>query len=572
MALLPSNFPQNRSERLIAAGRVVLAASSLLAIRLDPTKPAKYAEFAYELMAIYVLYSALLAALIWRMPVPHGVLALATHVLDLALFSLFLILTEGPSSPFFLYFIFSVLCATLRWQWQGALWTGLTALGMYAALGIYAAEVLDEPGFELNRVVIRTVYLGVVAVLVGYLGSHEARTRGEISRLAAWRHALPTDARELVRTLLADTAALLRAPRLVLAWEEPEEPWLNLGVWACGEFECAREPPAKFVPLVAETLAEASFFCPDARRPEGTVVRTPSSEFLRWEGEPVGAELRSRFDVRGVLSLPVRGEIVEGRLFVLDRPEATSDDLLLAEIAVRQATDRMDLFYLLDRLKHSAAAEERMRLARDLHDGLLQSLAVMALRVQTARRLLAEDRRAAQATLEEVQDQLVDDQRSLRIFVHDLKLAAVTPPEATDRLAHALGELAARIERHWGLHVQLTVERLEPWIAETLGRELYHMVHEAVVNAARHAGACTVRIRVVGCERRVRITVADNGRGFPFVGHYNHAALGRSRLGPASLKGRITSLGGTLAIDSGPRGARLEIILPRQRTNLGWRS
>ena len=563
--MLPSSFPQNRGERLIAAGRVVLVAFSLLAVWLDPTEPAKYAELAYALMTIYVLYSALLAVLIWRMPVPHPVLALTTHALDLVLFTLFLTFTEGLSSPFFLYFIFSVLCATLRWQWQGALWTGLAALGTYATLGIYAARVLHEPGFELNRFIIRSVYLVVVTVLLGYLGSYEVRTRGDIARLAAWRHALPADAAELARTLLADMAGLLRAPRLVLAWDEPEEPWLNLAVWSRGEFERTREPPAKFAPLVAEPLAEASFLCADAARSAPTAVRAPSGGFLRWEGEPVNAELRSRFAIGSVLSLALRGEMVEGRLFVLDKPGMTSDDLLFAEIAVRQATDRMDLLYLLDRLRDTAATEERMRLARDLHDGLLQSLAAMALRVQTARRLLAEEPEAARAVLEELQGQLAGDQRSLRTFVRDLKLAALTPPEADARLADALGELAARIERHWGLRVGLIVERLEPWIAETLGQEVYHTVHEAVVNAARHAGARTVRIRVVGCERRVRIIVADDGRGFPFVGHYDHATLSRSRLGPVSLKGRIASLGGTLEIDSGPAGARLEIVLPRPR-------
>ena len=240
--MLPSSFPQNRGERLIAAGRVVLVAFSLLAVWLDPTEPAKYAELAYALMTIYVLYSALLAVLIWRMPVPHPVLALTTHALDLVLFTLFLTFTEGLSSPFFLYFIFSVLCATLRWQWQGALWTGLAALGTYATLGIYAARVLHEPGFELNRFIIRSVYLVVVTVLLGYLGSYEVRTRGDIARLAAWRHALPADAAELARTLLADMAGLLRAPRLVLAWDEPEEPWLNLAVWSRGEFERTRSP------------------------------------------------------------------------------------------------------------------------------------------------------------------------------------------------------------------------------------------------------------------------------------------------------------------------------------------
>ena len=67
------------------------------------------------------------------------------------------------------------------------------------------------------------------------------------------------------------------------------------------------------------------------------------------------------------------------------------------------------------------------------------------------------------------------------------------------------------------------------------------------------------RSRVDG---QVRITVADNGRGFPFRGDYDHAALTALRLGPVTLKERVAALGGTLAIASTESGARLEIALP----------
>jgi signal transduction histidine kinase len=56
--------------------------------------------------------------------------------------------------------------------------------------------------------------------------------------------------------------------------------------------------------------------------------------------------------------------------------------------------------------------------------------------------------------------------------------------------------------------------------------------------------------------------VADDGHGFPFRGRYDHAALVEARLGPASLRDRAASLGGTLTIDSEGSGSRLEIALP----------
>jgi signal transduction histidine kinase len=60
----------------------------------------------------------------------------------------------------------------------------------------------------------------------------------------------------------------------------------------------------------------------------------------------------------------------------------------------------------------------------------------------------------------------------------------------------------------------------------------------------------------------VHIVVADDGRGFPFRGRYDLAALTKSALGPASLKARIVSLQGKLMIDSTECGTRLEFTLP----------
>jgi DNA-binding NarL/FixJ family response regulator len=62
--------PQSRAERLIAAGRVVLAVSSLFAVWLDPAEPAKYADVAYSLLAAYVVYAAAIAFLVWHSDAP----------------------------------------------------------------------------------------------------------------------------------------------------------------------------------------------------------------------------------------------------------------------------------------------------------------------------------------------------------------------------------------------------------------------------------------------------------------------------------------------------------------------
>lgn len=243
----------------------------------------------------------------------------------------------------------------------------------------------------------------------------------------------------------------------------------------------------------------------------------------------------------------------------------TSDDLILGQIVAREVAARMDLCYLFHRLKQAAAMEERIRLARDLHDGVLQSLAGAALQLQTVRRLLEENPQAAQERLLEIQYLIAGEQHSLRSFIQELKPIPLSLPEADLSLIACLDELGERIEHQWDLRVELRMGPLEAWIPQALVREIYHIVHEALVNARRHGHASVAHVEIRAQDDQVSITVADNGLGFRFRGYYDHAALISLKLGPKTLKERIASLGGSLAINSTDSGARLEITLPLVR-------
>lgn len=554
--------PQSRTERLIASGRVVLAASSLIAIWLDPLQPAQYAEETYGLMVAYVVYSVLLALLVWSARVAIGRIGLVTHVVDLLAFSLFMVLTDGPpTSPFFVYFLFAILCATLRWGWVGTLWTAAVSLTAVLALGVWAGYLDDE---RLNRFIIRSVYLAVIAVMLGYLGAYERQVRGEIARLAAWPRPSGGDVRDVVRDTLAHAARVLNAPRVAMAWDEPEEPWLNLVTWSAEGMTWEREAPGRLHPLVPPELETSAFFCVDAASPKAVVVvhAAPGGPFRRWHGAPLHAELRARHRIQAVLSLPVAGETYEARLFFLDKRRMNLDDLVLARVVAEQVGARLDHAYLQQRLKRAAVMEERIRFARDLHDGLLQSLTGTALRLQAVHGLLRREPEAALDQLAEIQRIIAAEQRSLRSYIRELRPAALLASRADTGLATAIRGVAERVERQWGLRVHLRVNGAAGAEAASLVPEICHLVHEALVNAARHGAASAARVLIEERDAQVVIAVADNGRGFPFRGRYDLRALDAMGAGPRSLKERVTALGGTLELESTEEGARLEISLP----------
>ncbi|HUF77734.1 MAG TPA: histidine kinase [Thermoanaerobaculia bacterium] len=555
--------PTSRQERLIAAGRIVLAASSLLAVWLDPSEPAKYADIAYGLLLAYLAYSVVVALAVARAEaVPTG-WRLATHAVDLVFFSLFIYFTAGPSSPFMAYFVFALVCATMRWQWRGTLWTAVASLVAYLSAGLYFGEVLHDPDFELHRFIIRAVYLAVLAVLLGYLGSHEARVRDEMSALAVWPREAETDADAVLGEALSYAGGLLGVAEVLAVWTEGDEPWLHLAAWRDGELLRSREAPDAYEPLAPEPLAGAAFLCSDLGESPPAVLVAGAGKHERWRGEPLHPGLGRRFPSKSVLSAPLRGEGVAGRLFFLGARRMTADELLLAEVVASVVRERLEHLHLTGRLLHAAATEERIRLARDLHDGVLQSMTGVALRLQAVRRQLAEEPAEVGESIEEIQRLIALEQRDLRFFIQELKPAHDSIAGNGRELTGRLEELAQRIEREWDLRVELDTGGLARPVPERLGREVYHLVREALVNAARHGEAASVQVRVAqSAGSDVAITVTDDGRGFPFQGRYADGALAELNLGPKSLRERVAALRGSLVVESSSTGASVGIVLP----------
>ncbi len=557
MALL-SYAPRLRPERLIAGGRVVLAVSSLFAVWLDNDEPVRFAPLAYGLLVGYVLYAAATAAVLWRAETLSPRWSLATHATDLVCFSLFMFVTDGPASPFTVYFVFALLSATLRWQARGTFWTAVVVIAAFLGVGVYFGAVLDEQQFDLRALIIRGVYLVVLAVLLRYVGTQDHRTLREMRGLAAWPQATHDDAQALVADLLDYAAPLLEAPRILLAWSDLDAPCYRFAMWDRGSATAGNSVPGRT--LVHEALCDRAFIRSNGPTPRTLVQDRSAPQLAVWHGDPFDDAFLSQFAPDAVISVPIGGENVEGRLFVLDKTDATFDDLMLSEIVAGMITGRLDALYLSEQLRQAAATEERIRLARDLHDGVLQSFTGIALRLPAIRRLMDRDVAGAASALEDVQRVLGAEQRELRFFIQELKPSSASEDVPLER---RLGELAQLVEREWDLRVEMRLAPVHDAMPAARVRDIYHIVREALVNAARHGGASVARVVIDSAgDHAVALSVADNGHGFPFAGRYSAEELASLGLGPKTLRERVRAVNGTLTLESGPAGAELSVILP----------
>jgi signal transduction histidine kinase len=207
----------------------------------------------------------------------------------------------------------------------------------------------------------------------------------------------------------------------------------------------------------------------------------------------------------------------------------------------------------------AARAAERRRIAADLHDGPLQGVIGLEMRLAAARALLERDPAAAPKELEALAGLAASVSAELRAFQRTL---SPPPVETTDLGALAQG-LAETFAAGAGLGVRFQGPDAPVTASPETSLEVAQILREALANVRKHARAVQVEITLRRLAGDVEISIGDNGQGFPFDGAMALEELDRLGAGPASIRRRVGALGGALTVESRPgRGARLIVRIP----------
>lgn len=208
-----------------------------------------------------------------------------------------------------------------------------------------------------------------------------------------------------------------------------------------------------------------------------------------------------------------------------------------------------------------AAAGERARISREIHDGVGNALAAAVLRLEVAARVCRKQPEAAllaqdvPATLQEEAGALREAMQAVRDWTFFAR------PWATSenlRFSEVLRREAERFERRTGLPVTVTGADVLDDLPEPTRVAILRIAQEALTNAAKHAGAERAVITLCRDEnnKTADLTVSDDGQGFDPAG----AGAG---IGLASMRERAEALGGSFALDAAPgRGVTLSVRLP----------
>ncbi len=263
----------------------------------------------------------------------------------------------------------------------------------------------------------------------------------------------------------------------------------------------------------------------------------------------VSIPLRSREQTLGILTLFAREPL---RL-----SETDQEFLALVGHQIGVAIDNVRLYV---RAHELAVLEERALIAREIHDGIAQSLAYLNLETRKLEQLLESDaQKQALSELHHIRQVIRDTYEDVRELLVDFR----TRFKEGENLASAL----RRHLQDFGQRTGVAARLVDPDAAVTVLSpatqvQVFRIVQEALSNVRKHAAARQVMVSLSATPDAVEVTVRDDGRGFDLP---DRATQGDFHLGLKIIRERAASIGGDLRLDSQPgAGTTVTVRVPRQ--------
>ncbi|HZP56915.1 MAG TPA: sensor histidine kinase [Dehalococcoidia bacterium] len=505
---------------------------------------ATFAETLAVTSYVPLLRPAVLPALRRMGGVPENADVLWVGLLDLGLSLLAVYLSGGWGSPYYHFALTALLIPSFFLTFRGVL--GLA--GVYTALYVIGVAAFGDGvhgswrDANLNSFIGAVMTPFLVALVPNYLGS--VLRELDVARQDA------VDA-------LADTELLYRIGRSFLE--------RGHGL-------------AAVLPVVANAARESSRF--DAvlllvREPEdaaprayGMDVETPDVEALDalLEGEggrtvaastlpaPLAAALEPYAWAAAARLQPA--DDVDAWMIVAtrERPAAILHEVRLLDAMAGQVAMGIRNMRLTARIGELAAEGERVRIAREIHDGIAQMVYMLTLSLETAVDRVGGDPDEQRQRLRDLTALAKNALWEVRQYIFDLRPLL----SGDEGLVRAVQGQVREFQAVSELPVELAIRGEPVRVPSSAGAGLYRIVQEGLGNIFRHARASHVRIGLEFCDGTVSLAIEDDGVGFQ-----EGATDGGVGYGMGNLRRRVEELRGTLRVRSAPgTGTRIEVTVP----------
>lgn len=520
--------------KMVSAMRLVLALSALAIIAIDPSEPNRLVGLTYGALIAYSLYSGLIYFLSLRQ---SPMLPLRNlHWIDLAWYLAFIALSSGTSSIFFFFLFFAILVASFWWGYRSGLRVAIISTLLFTIIGYVTARL--EPDFRLNQFLLRALVLLALGYLIAYWGGHEVQLKRRLQFLK--------DINKFSNPRFGIERTIGWAMARLRDFYEAESCLLVLRKRNCEGYSLRRldRGAADDLASVVELNEDGTrlLLAPDERQ---AVIYREGGRSLICDvvtGETIAAHesikaLAHAIDAASFLSVPLhyRSEAI-GRLYLIrEQAKFSQSDIEFVIQVIGQVVPVLENIHLVDDLASHAAEQERQKIARDIHDGIIQpyiglnlGLAAISQKLERGDTRVAEDvKNVSELVLKQIAD-LRDYIGGLNVELHD-----------GTALLPGLRRFASRFSQATGIEVKIEApEGLR--LNNRLATELFHMITEGLSNIRRHTHAHCAEAELF-CR---------NGHLVLQIKNENPDGPANTSFYPRSLAQRAEALGGKLTICS----------------------
>ncbi len=552
----PHPTDRNHFERQIVYARPIFILLSLLAVfEQVPSRGTRRSTsflIAYLMVALLVTQiERLLSNRSWHLPLACDLLALG----------FFLYLSPSPVPVWFPY-MFICYAAGIRWGFDAT----LPLAGGLSLILVLLTAVKGE--IHWMRVI---AWLGLTSGTfaggagLAFLGDRNRQFVAQIDFLSRISATMQVDQglAESLRLFLQELATSFSAEEALLLYRDTDLERIFLWRMKIGESE-------RLVPESMPLSRIDGFLLDDM---DATICWNS----LAGRGEGFGWDHRDGRVIKNLPRLPgpaqqqlqVRSFMTvafeqagepTGRIFLLNgRQPFQKEELVWLEHIAAHVGPALENIFLLRHLRARAIEAERSRIARDLHDGILQTLLSIEIQLDVLRRKASAAPDQAASSLANLQQTVRNEGAELRQIVNDLRPLRVQSADLVDLMRG----FAERYRNESTIALDLLIDSAQLRAPDRVCREVFQIYREALNNIKKHAKASHVVVKLSQDDSRLVLVVDDNGEGFSFAGRFTGDELDRLRLGPISIKERARTVGGVLTVESNPgHGARLTIEVP----------
>ena len=306
-------------------------------------------------------------------------------------------------------------------------------------------------------------------------------------------------------------------------------------------FPTASTFPLQDVPAHKAVLKREHFLVEDMGE-----LRDPQGENLDPISTVVQRDFRSSMTIPVVVKEEIFGAIT---LYFRESQRFSRENVQLASSFADQAALAIENAELRSQAEKTAVAEERNRLARDLHDAVTQTLFSASLIAEVLPRIWEKDQEAGRQRLEELRELTRGALAEMRSLLMELRPKAVLEADFDELVEQLRNGFVGRTRIH--LEYNLNVGGKPP---DDVKVSLYRIIQESLNNIAKHARADLVKLEVEIQETRASLKIEDDGKGF------DPSQIPPDSLGLGIMRERAQEINAELKIDSAPgEGTRVSV-------------